>query len=47
MLSSQNNITLKLYNEKCTQLLDEPEIRFAGIVDKHGKLVTGGFKEGL
>ncbi|MFB5606273.1 MAG: DUF6659 family protein [Nitrosarchaeum sp.] len=46
-MSSQNNITLKLYNEKCTQLLDEPEIRFAGIVDKHGKLVTGGFKEGL
>jgi hypothetical protein len=46
-LSSQNNITLKLYNEKCTQLLIEPEIRFAGIVDKHGKLVSGGFKEGL
>ena len=37
----------QLYDEKCTQLLGESEIRFAGIVDKAGKLVAGGFKEGL
>jgi hypothetical protein len=37
----------QLYGEKCTQLLAESEIRFAGIVDKDGKLVAGGFKEGL
>ena len=36
----------KLYGEKCDQLLKESEIRFAGIVDKTGKLVAGGFKEG-
>ena len=36
-----------LYVEKCNQLLSESEIRFAGIVDKNGQLISGGFKEGL
>ena len=36
-----------LYTKKCTKLLKESEIRFAGIVDKNGKLIAGGFKEGL
>ena len=44
---SEQNATLNLYNQKCNQLLEEDEIRFAGIVDKNGQLVTGGFKEGL
>ena len=44
---SNADTTLKLYDEKCTRLLVEDEIRFAGIVDKDGKLVAGGFKEGL
>ncbi|RMW39715.1 MAG: hypothetical protein EA447_00345 [Nitrosopumilus sp.] len=39
--------TLNLYAEKCKKLLDESEIRFAGIVDKDGQLISGGFKEGL
>jgi len=38
---------LKLYGEKCSELLRESEIRFAGIVDKNGQLVAGGFKEGI
>lgn len=46
-MSAQNNTALKLYNEKCSQILKESEIRFAGIVDKDGKLIAGGFKEGL
>lgn len=46
-MSTQNNTALKLYNEKCSQILKESEIRFAGIVDKDGKLIAGGFKEGL
>ena len=46
-LSAQNNASLKLYNEKCSQILKESEIRFAGIIDKDGKLIAGGFKEGL
>jgi hypothetical protein len=36
-----------LYTKKCAKLLKESEIRFAGIVDKDGKLIAGGFKEGL
>ena len=31
---SNNTLGLKLYGEKCSQLLKESEIRFAGIVDK-------------
>ncbi len=44
---SNLDVTLKLYDEKCNHLLGEPEIRFAGIVDKDGKLIAGGFKEGI
>ena len=44
---SDPNVTLKLYVEKCNKLLNESEIRFAGIVDKDGKLIAGGFKEGI
>ena len=44
---SNLDVTLKLYDKKCNNLLGESEIRFAGIVDKDGKLVAGGFKEGL
>jgi len=46
-LSKQNVSSYQLYDEKCKNLLKEPEIRFAGIVDKEGNLVLGGFKEGL
>jgi len=44
---SSSDATLKLYSEKCDLLLHESEIRFAGIVDKDGQLISGGFKEGL
>ncbi len=37
----------QIYDEKCKKLLDEKEIRFAGIINEHGKLISGGFKEGL
>jgi len=47
MLTSQSDVSLKIYNEKCSKLLTDPEIRFAGIVDKAGKLIAGGFKAGL
>ena len=42
-----NNTSSNLFSVKCTQLLEEPEIRFSGIVDKYGQLITGGFKDGL
>ncbi len=44
---SAQDTSLKLFGEKCNQLLKESEIRFAGIVDKDGQLIAGGFKEGL
>ena len=44
---SNLDLTLKLYSEKCNLLLGESEIRFAGIVDKDGKLIAGGFKKGI
>ena len=37
----------QIYDEKCKKLLDETEIRFAGIINEYGKLISGGFKEGL
>jgi len=46
-LSEISESSLQLYDLKCKTLLKEPEIRFAGIVNKDGKLILGGFKEGL
>ena len=44
---SNLDVTLKLHAKKCNSLLQESEIRFAGIVNKDGKLIAGGFKEGI
>ena len=46
-MSKQNEFSFQLYDEKCKNLLKEPEIRFAGIINKNGELVLGGFKDGL
>ncbi len=46
-MSEQNESSFQLYDEKCKILLKEPEIRFAGIINKEGNLVLGGFKDGL
>ena len=40
-------MTSQLYDEKCEQLLQENEIRFAGIINAEGNLISGGFKKGL
>ena len=37
----------QIYDEKCKILLDAKEIRFAGIINENGKLISGGFKKGL
>jgi hypothetical protein len=42
-LSDKDNSS---YEQKCDLLLNEPEIRFAGVIDKMGNLVVGGMKEG-
>ena len=44
---ADNSNVSNLYGAKCVKLLEEPEIRFSGIVDKDGKLIAGGFKQGL
>jgi hypothetical protein len=35
------------YESKCKSLANEKDVRFAGIIDENGKLVAGGFKDGL
>ena len=47
LTSEQEHSNKILFNKRCSRLLCEDEIRFAGIVDTKGNLVAGGFKEGL
>ncbi len=42
-----NSPNLQIYNDKCNLLLAESDIRFAGLVNDEGNLISGGFKEGL
>lgn len=44
---TKDNPMLNMYNNKCVILQNESEIRFAGIVDKSGTLIAGGFKDNL
>jgi len=36
-----------VFEQKCQNLLKEPDIRFAGLINPMGHLVVGGMKEGL
>ena len=36
-----------IFEQKCNLLLQENEIRFAGFINSMGRLVAGGFKEGV
>src|SRR2546427_6590595 len=36
-----------IFDQKCTLLLQEDEIRFAGFINSMGRLVAGDFKEGI
>ena len=36
-----------LFDQKCNRLLQEEEIRFAGFINSMGRLVAGGFKDGI
>ena len=35
----------QIYDDKCQKILEEEEIRFAGIINESGNLVSGGFKK--
>lgn len=43
----ERNQELFSYDLKCVRLLREPEITFAGLIDRMGNLVAGGFKHGI
>lgn len=36
-----------MYDEKCKLLLKQDDIRFAGIIDDKGDLISGGFDENI
>ena len=40
-----SEINYQIYDEKCQKILREEEIRFAGIINDVGTLVSGGFKK--
>jgi hypothetical protein len=40
-----SEIDYQIYDEKCQKILEEEEMRFAGIINEDGKLVSGGFKK--
>jgi len=44
---SKKNFSINDIQEKINDILAEPEIRFAGLIDSEGGLVTGGFREGV
>ncbi len=47
-MSQQENISQHaIYQKKCDLLLEQSEIRFAGLLDSMGNLLTGGFKNGI
>ncbi len=46
-MSSESTSNFQVYDDKCQRLLEENEIRFAGIINSEGKLVSGGFKKGI
>ena len=46
MITKQNT-KFHSYDLRCKDLLDLDEIRFAGIINEDGELVSGGFKQGL
>jgi hypothetical protein len=46
-MSEQKSHEYSVYQQKCDLLLKEDKVRFAGLINNMGKLVAGGFKEGI
>ena len=40
-------IDIKDYEKRCQELLEDDEVRFAGLLDEFGKLLAGGFNQGI
>jgi len=41
----KKKIDVNDYEHKCQKILEEDEIRFAGLLDESGNLLAGGFKQ--
>ena len=35
------------YEKKCREILNDPEVKFAGLLDESGSLLEGGYKPGI
>ena len=46
-MSEQKSHEYSIFQQKCDLLLKEDEVRFAGLINNMGKLVAGGFKDGV
>ena len=46
-MSEQKAHEYSVFQKKCDLLLQDDEVRFAGLINNMGKLVAGGFKEGI
>ena len=44
-----NGLKLEIqdYEKKCKEILDDSEVRFAGLLDESGTLLAGGYKDGM
>ena len=40
-------IDVKEYEKRCQELLEDQEVRFAGLLDEFGKLLAGGYKQNI
>ena len=40
-------INIKEYEKRCQELLEDDEVRFAGLLDEFGKLLAGGYKQNI
>jgi hypothetical protein len=40
-------IDIKDYEKRCQELLEDDEVRFAGLLDEFGKLLAGGYNQGV
>ena len=40
-------IDIKDYEKRCKDILEDEEVRFAGLLDESGELLVGGFKQNI
>ena len=43
----EKKLDISEYEQKCQEILDDPEIRYAGLLDEFGTLLAGGYKPGM